>query len=294
MKDSKEYSKKVASFFKKYKNKTVLKPFESENKVDSLVYSVLYEHLKTEDVESFVTLMRGHFVDWNDLRVSRLEEIVDVLSASGLPVEDKRKVSHQLVICLNSLFTKYDRISFEDIEELGKRQAHQELETLEGFTPFVVNFLMLNFKGSHSLPLNLMMVEYAKKEGLVHPSSSYQEISSFLERQITVDDIYSFYLILRQMCESPELAKSEKTAAKSAAGAKKPAPAKKTPVKKAPAKAKPAKIAPDKAKSKPASKKAVAKPAVKKTEVKKADVKTKVVAKKTTAKKAAPKKAVKK
>ncbi len=255
MKDSKEYSKKVVSFFKKYRNKTVLKPFESDSKVDSLVYSVLYEHLKTEDVDAFVTLMRGHFVDWNDLRVSRLEEIVDVLSASPLPVEQKRKVSQQLVNCLNNVFTKYDCISFEEIEEIGKRQAYQELETLPDFTPFVINFLMLNFKGSHSLPLNGMMVEYVKKEGLVHPDSTYQEISSFLERQITVDDVYNFYLTLRQMAESPALAETAK-----------PVPTKKA----AAPKAKTANDTKAKAKSKPAAKKPTAKkPAAKKAAPKK-------------------------
>jgi len=277
VKDSKEYSKKVASFFKKYRGKTVLKPFESEDKVDSLVYAVLYEHLKTEDVNAFVTLMRSHFVDWNDLRVSRLEEIVDVLSQSPLPVDQKKKVSQQLVTCLNSVFTKYDRISFEDIEELGKRQAYQELETLSAFTPFVINFLMLNFKGSHSLPLNSMMIDYAKKEGLVHPDSTYQEVSSFLERQVPVDDIYNFYLILRQMAESPELAQIEKK-----------------PVKPAPSKAKPSKSKPKPAKSaKPAPAKKAA-PAAKSKTAEKAKVKakSKAPAKKAAVKKTAAKKTV--
>lgn len=262
MKDSKEYSKKVAAFFKKNKSKIVLKQFESEDKVDSLVYAVLFEHLITDEVNVIVSLMRKHFVDWNDLRVSRLEEVLDVLSPIDVPLETKKKVSLQLINSLNSLFKKYDRISFEDIEELGKRQAYQELEILKFFTPFVVNFLMLNFKGSHALPLNSLMAAYAKKAGIVHPDSTETEIGAFFERQIPVDDIYNFYLLLRQMAESPAVA-PEETAAKSA----KPAP----------------KAAKPKASSTPVKTQKASKPAAKKSAAKKA-------APKKTAKKAASKK----
>lgn len=201
MKDSKQYSKKVAAFFKKYKSATTLKPFDNEDKVDSLVYSVLYEHLNNDDVEACGDLMREHFIDWNELRVSRLEEVLDVLSPANLAIEVKKKVADQLIKTLNCVFTKYDRISFEDIEELGKRQANQELEELEDFTPFMINFLMLNFKASHSLPVNEMMAEYARQTGLVDSKADYKSISSFLQRQISVDEVYNFYLTLRQQTE---------------------------------------------------------------------------------------------
>ena len=219
MKDSKQYSKKVAAFYKKYKSTTTLKPFENEDKVDNLVYSVLYEHLSCEEVDLCAELMKKHFVDWNDLRVSRMEEVLDVLSPANLSVDIKKRVANQLIKSLNCVFAKYDRISFEDIDELGKRQANQELSELEEFTPFMIDFLMLNFKGSHSLPVNLTMVEYAKRTGLVHADAEYQDVSSFLQRQVSVDDVYDFYLTLRQQAEAPEdqLESSAKTKKKTAA-----------------------------------------------------------------------------
>jgi hypothetical protein len=287
LKDSKKYSKKVASFFKQYKSKTTLKPFENEDKVDTLVFSVLYEHLSIDDAQSCADLMRKQFVDWNDLRVSRMEEVLDVLSPANLPVEKKKAVAQQLIKSLNCVFDKYDRISFEDIDELGKRQANQELTTLEAFTPFMIDFLMLNFKGSHSLPINASMAEYARKNALVHPDSQDSDVSSFLQRQISVDDVYDFYLTLRQQCESAE---DEKAAAAQAES--KPAAGKKTSAKTTKKKPSAKKSASKKAPAKKTATKKTVKATVKKAAVKKKVVK-KTAAKKTS-KRPVAKKTVKK
>jgi len=296
VKDSKHYSKKVAAFIKKYQSKTTLKPFDNDDKVDNLVYSVLYEHLSSSEVDVCAKLLREHFVDWNDLRVCRQEEVLDVLSHSKIEEAARKKVALQLIKCLNCVFEKYDRISFEDIDELGKRQAHQELSKLEAFTPFMIDFLMLNFKASHSLPLNEVMIEFAKSNDLVDEKSDNSEANSFLLRQVSVDNVYDFYLALREQAELDKAMATQKQEQKVAASKKsKPATAKKkSAVKKATKKA-------TASKAKPAAKKTVAKKATakkvaakKKTAVKTDKEATKKVAKKTVAKKATAKKATKK
>jgi hypothetical protein len=221
VKDSKEYSKKVAAFFKKNRSKTTFKPYDNEDKVDNLIFSVLYEHLTIEDAHVCEKLMQSHFMDWNDLRVSRMEEVLDVLASSGIATDTKKKVAQQLIKSLNCVFAKYDRISFEDIDELGKRQANQELAELEEFTPFMINFLMLNFKGSHSLPVNSAMAQYARDNGLVDPDSTDAEVSSFLQRQIAVDDVYDFYLTLRQQTECPDKEESSSKSSSKSGSSKK-------------------------------------------------------------------------
>jgi len=273
MKDSQKYSKKVVAFFKKHRSKRALKPLQNDDKVETLVYSVLYEHLTSDNVDICGRLLSEHFVDWNDLRVCRQEEILDVLAVVKIPDATRKKVALQLIKSLNCVFDKYDRISFEDIDELGKRQANQELEKLSEFTPFMVDFLMLNFKASHSLPLNEMMLNYVKDNGLVDSESDEQDIKSFLLRQVNVNDVYEFYSILRQQAELSGEQGSVKPISKPAA---KKAATKKTTAKKV-AKGKPAAKKAVKKTTKKATKK-VAKKAVKKT-VKKAVVKKKATKK---------------
>ena len=276
MKDSKHYTKKVAAFIKKYQSKTTLKPFENTDKVDNLVFSVLYEHLSSSEVEVCAELLREHFVDWNDLRVCRQEEVLDVLSHSKIEEAARKKVALQLIKCLNCVFEKYDRISFEDIDELGKRQAHQELSKLEAFTPFMIDFLMLNFKASHSLPLNEVMIEFAKRNDLVDKDSTESEANAFLLRQVSVDNVYGFYLTLRQQAELDKVATTQQEAeTKTASKKTKPATAKKV--------------------AKKATKPTAVKKIAKKTTTAKAKAATKkTVAKKATTKKVATKKATKK
>ena len=50
MKDSKDYAKRVGSFFKKVGKKSLLTLPLSDDKIDIVVYAGLYEYLLSDDV----------------------------------------------------------------------------------------------------------------------------------------------------------------------------------------------------------------------------------------------------
>ena len=143
---------------------------------------------------------------------------------------------------------------------MGKRQAHKELDELEGMSDYVARYCSTVSFGSHYIPLTGLMVEYLKEGGFVNPNADTRTIEGFLERKITATDGFTFYTRLRQESEKPRK-KAKKKAVKKASASK--------------------------------TKKKAAKKAAKKTTKKKAAKKTvKKVAKKKAAKKTAPKKAV--
>lgn len=199
MKESKDYSGKVQKFYRKLKREygRVKKP-DYADPVEALVYGILSERMSDSWAQGAYKRILGHFVDFNDLRVSRSGEILEVL---GDDTAVTHRISSTLVGALQTLFKKYNTVSLEALEKMSKRPAKQVLGKIEGVSRFVVNYCMLMSLQSHAMPLTAKMVEYLKSKELVHPESDEQEIGGFLMRQISASEAYKFYTYLRLKSE---------------------------------------------------------------------------------------------
>lgn len=231
MKDSKNYSPKITKLFNslKPKSKTQQMP-QYADPVDAVIFALVSEHVTHAVSERIYKRILKHFVNLNDLRVSRREEILDVFGDSFQMADE---VAASLTQVLNMIFEKRNTVNLADLTQDGKRQAHKDLSEIEGVTPFAVSYCFLTAMGGHAIPLNAAMLKYLRDGQLVYPSATDAEIAGFLERQIAAADAYDFYMLLRQEAEQAKpaagtnqpAAKKKATAAKNAATAKKPAAA---------------------------------------------------------------------
>ena len=98
MKDSKTYSQKLKSLYRSLK-RSYGKPqnVTYDEPVDALVYAVVSEKLSEAAANSALKKFRDYFVDWNDLRVSRPEEVIELL---GQDNEDTRTTATSLTTIL--------------------------------------------------------------------------------------------------------------------------------------------------------------------------------------------------
>jgi endonuclease III len=212
MKDSKQYSEKIRKLFRslKRRHEKVTTP-EYDDPLEALVYGIISEHTDLSSSKTIARQMKSYFVDLNDMRVSRTEEISDILGSS---LEHQKKTAITLRQALNSVFRKYDVVSLQAFDQMGKRQAKKVLDKLEGASPFSVNYCFLTAMGGHAIPLTRKMFEYLRANDLVHPESSDEEIAGFLERQISVASAYKFYWLLRQESEGHSGGRGKKTTGK--------------------------------------------------------------------------------
>lgn len=212
MKDSKDYSKKVRKLFSSLKRRyaKVTNP-EYDDPLEALVYGIISEYMDLSASKTITKKMKSYFVDLNDMRVSRTEEILDILGSSS---EHPKKTAATLTQALNSVFNKYDMVSLEAFEEIGKRQAKKVLDKLEGASPFSINYCFLAAMGGHAIPLTQKMLEYLRSNELVHSEASDEEIAGFLERQISAANAYRFYWLLRCEAEGGSKRWGPKTAGK--------------------------------------------------------------------------------
>jgi len=207
MKNSKEYSKKIQGLYRTLKHKhPKVREVNHETVTDAIVYSIISEKMSEKETESAFKKFPERFVDLNDLRVSRTEEISEVLG-ENTPVT--REITLSITKVLQAIFNDYHKVSLEALKKLGKRPARQCLEKIDGTSHFVVDYCMLTSLRGHAIPLTENMIKYLKANDLVDGDADEKQISGFLVKQISAKNGYEFYSLLRH--ESERYKSSAKT-----------------------------------------------------------------------------------
>ncbi|RKY06461.1 MAG: hypothetical protein DRP66_08750 [Planctomycetota bacterium] len=200
MKDSKQYAKAIGKLYRSLKKKHgKIKAVEFDDPVEAIVYAIISENVRSSKARSIRRRINEHFVNLNDLRVSRTEEICEVLGSDSAAA---RRTADKLTKVLNAIFQKFDRVGAEELKEMGKRQGRKELEKLQAAGKFAVDYCFLTALGGHAIPLTPRMIEYLKADNLVDPAATDEDIASFLERQISASNDYEFYSLLRRRSEA--------------------------------------------------------------------------------------------
>ena len=212
MKNSREYSKQLQKFFRSVKRGHLkVKKVTYDDVTESVVHGIILEDMSESAVKSAFKKFDNYFVDFNDLRVSRPEEIVEML---GEDSPATRQTASRIGKVLGAVFRKYNDVNLEVTKKMGKRPAKKFLEKLDGNSRFVVDYCMLTALQGHAIPLTNKMVEYLKSNELVHPEADEQEIEGFLTRQISARSAYEFYSLLRREIETSKKTEEKKTTRK--------------------------------------------------------------------------------
>lgn len=199
MKNGKECADKVAKFMKSFKAAKAHPP-KYKDPVEAMIFAILSETMPEQKARNVYSSIQENFVDVNDLRVSRLEEISEIVQQD---METAERITSNITQSLNYIFREHDTVSLLMLNDMGKRPARKFLEGMPGLSRFVIDYVMLTSLDAHSIPLTRRMQEYLKNTGLVEPSSTEDDIEGFLQRQIPANMAYLFYITLRKESEKP-------------------------------------------------------------------------------------------
>lgn len=200
MKNSKNYSKTVLKLYGSLKKKRPdVQKAAYEEPVNALVYAIISEHIAADKATSALRRFDDHFVDLNDLRVSRTDDIVEMI---GIDTPAMQETAARLTRALRCVFDEHHQVSLESLKKMGKRPARTALEKIDGVSKFAVDYCMLTALGGHTIPLTCEMLDYLRDNELVHPDATEQEIGGFLAKQISAKNGYEFYNLLRSESES--------------------------------------------------------------------------------------------
>jgi endonuclease III len=269
--------------------------------LQNLIFACCLENSPHEPAEKVFQTLSADYFDWNEVRVSTVRELSEVMK----PLNDPADAATRLKRVLQSVFETHYSFDLEPLKKQNIGVAVKTLEKYNGSTPFIVAYVTQQSLGGHSIPVNQGLLESMRIVGVVTDAEAAKGAVPGLERtvpknkgvetgsllhQLGVEmhrspygqNIRKLLLEIEPDCKDnlPKRPKADEPAppAPEPAKAAAPAPA---------AKAAEATKKPEKKKEEPAPKPAASKPAATKKPEKKPEKKAAPPAKKPTAKPAA-------
>lgn len=133
-------------------------------------------------------------VDWNDVRVSSASELNLAL---GNTVPQGIQHCQRLIAALQAVFDRENKLSLERLRSVGRREARQYLEQLEGVDEYAAASVLLWSLGAHAIPVGDRLLSALRDADLVHPTATRAEVQAFLERHVSASEAQEFCLIMR-------------------------------------------------------------------------------------------------
>ncbi len=219
----------------------VLAP-KDRNILEHLIYACCLEDAPYDLADEAFHRLQEFFVDWNEVRVTTVTELVEHLSNLPAPAAAATRVKKSL----QSIFETRYSFDVEELAKMNQGKAIAELEKLAGMTKFVLNYVMQNAFGGHAIPVSENIVKVLLATEIMSDSEAEKGQIPILERTVPKTKGAEFASCLHQLgllvASSPGGKNAKAILKEAGAPEKKEKPKEVAPVKSAPvAKAPPAK-----------------------------------------------------
>ncbi len=225
--------------------------------LEHLIYACCLEDARYESADEAFHRLQESYFDWNEVRVTTVTELAEVLH--NLP--DPSAAAVRVKKNLQSIFETRYSFEIEDMVKMNQGKAIQELEKLGGISKFVLGYTTQNSLGGHAIPVSESIMKILIATEIVSEAEAAKGQAPGLERTIAKSKGLEFSSCLHQFavdCLLQPTSKQIKAMLKEA-GAVEPPPKKEEP-KPAP---KPEKPAPTKVVAKKVEKEPEPEPATK-------------------------------
>jgi hypothetical protein len=187
--------------------------------IRQLVYSFLLWDCTAHRADNAFKRIEDTYVDMNDLRVSRAEEVMAVLGKT-YPKADERVA--RIKASLRDVYLREHAVSLASLREGGKREARKYLESLEGMHHFVAARVALLAMDSHAVPIEERLYDKLLKAEIFEPDTPIEKAIGSIERHVKASEGLETYLLLQAYSEDTatdgsELAESAKPVKKKSA-----------------------------------------------------------------------------
>lgn len=212
MKDGTRYATKLKKAWTKHRAAagTTDVP-EDIDPIRAMALGILGVSSSETEAEKSIHRLLQTFVDWNEVRVSHPFEIQEALGDSSTVGSER---AQRLIDALQAVYDRENVVSLESFRTMGRRDARQALEKLNGMDPYSVAFVVLWALGGHAIPVNDKLHKKLTTAELVHPDANRAEVQAFLERHVSANEARLFSLAMRTFDGAATSKSRKKTKAK--------------------------------------------------------------------------------
>jgi endonuclease III len=169
-------------------------PPSDRSALEHLLYACVLENAKHEDVDEVFAKLQKNYFDWNEVRVTSVQELAEVMSA----IPDAAESAKRMKRALQSVFEKYYQFDIDLLRKAGLGKAVEALQKFNGVTPFVIDYMTQNALGGHAVPTNTAALAVLVCLDAVNAADASKNRVPGLERAIPKNKGLEFASLLHQ------------------------------------------------------------------------------------------------
>lgn len=197
MKKDAQYAQRIRQLFNKLKKAGggSAETWQSEDPMEMLLWAILSTYASEARAAAALAKIRAAMVDYNELRVTPVAEIVEMIGAD-YPM--CRPAAEEIVRTLQAIFNRLHHLNLGFLKSSARRTAESFLNTLDGLGGHAKAMMVLRcFKG-HAVPLDVNMYAFLHKNGRIAEGAAVEQAQRFLAGVIKERDAVGFYELLKR------------------------------------------------------------------------------------------------
>jgi endonuclease III len=171
-------------------------PVEKMTILEAIVYGICHEDSTREQANQALSKFKEGFFDWNEVRVSSLEEIQGILST----MTDAEGRAFRIRRFLRQLFEKTYGFN---LDALTKKPQKESIKALEEYDAMASDYVLatvtrLALQG-HAIPIDVTTLRALIRLGIIEDSSDIPTIRATLERAVPKNRGVEFSDLLEEL-----------------------------------------------------------------------------------------------
>lgn len=149
--------------------------------LEATIYGICHEGATREQANQALSRFKDHFFDWNEVRVSSLEEIQSVLAGLSDPEARAFKIRR----FLRQLFEKTYGFTLDQLAKKPLKEAAKVLHEYEAFaSDYVLATVVQQSLGGHAIPVDVPVRRGLERLGVVDSETDTATLRASLERAV--------------------------------------------------------------------------------------------------------------
>lgn len=155
-------------------------PSTNRSLFEHLLVGCCLENSAPAAAEQVFKALNEQFFDWNEVRVSTVRELAEVMQ----PLTDPEDAARRLRNILQSVFESAYAFDLEELKKQNIGEAVKQLEGHRGATSFAISYIVQAALGGHSIPVNSGAIHALVVVGAVTEAEAAKGRVPGLERAI--------------------------------------------------------------------------------------------------------------
>jgi endonuclease III len=139
--------------------------------MEHLLYAVLREGTTHEKADKAFQNIKTKFVDWNEVRVSTVQELCDAMG----PLPDTATRAQRLIGILQEWFELTYTFDMEEVAKKGLKEGAKKISRLNDSNDYAVAWVMLHGLSGHAIPLDEPALRVLRRLGVLDGESESLE-----------------------------------------------------------------------------------------------------------------------